>query len=128
MGFKCFYSHAELIKEFKFLYPENPIVKIGGVSSDSIIDRKSLVYGDLRAYHSKKEVKVLAYTLEYSFNEKDHQVVELSNKFQLQTRNAFRKLPAASVIKFLNVKVMLRNGYIETIPIATYYLDEEVQN
>lgn len=122
-------TQLNTVKEYKFLYPEMPVVTIAGVRSDSIISRKALVYGDLRATHKKKEVKVLAYTLEYTFNGKDYQVVELSNKFQLNTRNAFRKLNVGSVIKFLNVKVMMPTGYIETIPILTYYLEEDgVQN
>lgn len=118
-------SKLNTIKEYKFETPEMPIVKIAGVRSDSVILAKQLLNNKLEASHKGEFVKVLSFNLLYTELGQEKQLTEYSDKFSLEIRNIFRRLEPGDIIKFTDIKVLLRNGYIETIPIITYYIDEE---
>lgn len=118
-------SRLNTIKEYKFAYPEMPIITIANIHSDSVILAKQLVSNNIKATHEGNVVKVLSYSILYNDNGEEKELTEYTSILTLRVRNIFRKLLPGDIIRFKNIKVLLRNGYIETIPLLTYYIDEE---
>lgn len=113
------------IKEFKFVDPEMPTLSIQGVASDSIIELRKLISGKLDAFYKGRKVEILSYTIKFRGINGDFEETNTENLFSLQIKNNFRNLNDGERVVFYNVKVRIPNGYIETIPIATFFIEKK---
>lgn len=112
-------------KEYLFIDPVLPKIKIHNVSEDSIIQKSDVANAKLEAFHEGNQVLVLSYSVKREVN--DTTVVNdeyLGCEFPIELKNRFRKLSNASVIYFYDVRVKLMNGYIETVPRVTFFVED----
>lgn len=114
------------VKEYKFIEPELPRVKVHDVWSDSIIQKQDFINSKLEAYHKGKRVLILSYGAVRSINDTTDLRLNIKGcEFPIGIKNDFHKLRDASVVYFYDVKIMLLNGYIETIPEIQFFVEDK---
>lgn len=112
-------------KEFRFIDPKLPRIKVHDVSPDSIIQKGDLVNAKIDAYHKGNKVLVLSYVIKREVNDSttvDEKI--LGCEFPINLKNKYRRLSDGSVIYFYDIRVKLVNGFIETIPRVTYFVED----
>lgn len=116
-------SRLNSIKTYEFAEPKMPIVTINNVKQNSNLLKDELLFAELKANHLNKRVKILSFNLIYKENGVYRKIYHEGSNFPIEMRNIFRKLERTDEVRFIDIKVQLQNGYIETVTEVKYLIE-----
>lgn len=115
---------AEL-KKYGLQSPPKPVIFVGGVKADSVIDKKHLYeYAELEARYEGWRVPVLSFELSTFSDGVEQKFVSENNKLTVAMKHYIQRLEPGKVLYFKDVKCLLPNGDTEIVERIRLFFDE----
>jgi hypothetical protein len=115
---------AEL-KEYQLQSPPKPVIFVGNVKADSLIDKKYLYkYAKLNARYKGWRVPVLSFELTTFSGGSEQKYVSNNNKLTQGMKHFIQRLAPGKVLYFKNIKCLLPSGEVEVVEQIRIFFDE----
>jgi len=117
--------HLEKLITYKIIAPEKPIIYVGGVKADSVIDKRHLYdNAKLHGIYKGFKVRVLSFELVSFGNGNEIKMLSNNNSLTVEMKQFIQKLAIGSTIYFNNVSCLLPNGKVMKIETIRLFFDE----
>ena len=117
--------YLEELKTYKIVEPEKPIIFVGDIKADSVIDKRHLYdYAKLHAVYQGLKIRVLSFELVTFANGTENKFISYNNSLTINMKQHIQKLKIGSTIYFNEVNCLLPNGKIRKVESVRLFFDE----